>query len=262
MVLTKKILDAKSLQLTKLWCLASMVAAMVSMVFSQEGTMDHGWGQERGVQDGVNLGLVSWPKWWRCAFPRVKFVEAWGECVLRASNLTCNGLQRDLKRCEHVTETQMYIMVHISHVSWLKAICVYTMGVRPCVTAKLPVLRPWFWNLILLNLAPASCYFIASLFGGLRCNASRLLRMCWSSRGLPRRFLAPFNASSEKWKMPIEDKHFVLAPNPTVLLGICAPSSVVSVASGWWVAAVGFVVVCCLAAISLMWLLGVSWWVN
>ena len=42
------------------------------------------------------------------------------------------------------------------------------------------------------------CYFIASLVGGLRCNASRLLRMCWSSRGLPRRFLAPFNASSEK----------------------------------------------------------------
>ena len=73
-----------------------------------------------------------------------------------------------------------------------------TMGVRPCVTAKLPVLRPWFWNFILLNLAAASCYFIASLVGGLRCNASRLLRMCWSSRGLPRRFLAPFNASSEK----------------------------------------------------------------
>ena len=40
-----------------------------------------------------------------------------------------------------------------------------TMGVRPCVTAKLPVLRPWFWNLILLNLAGASCYFIASLAG-------------------------------------------------------------------------------------------------
>ena len=34
----------------------------------------------------------------------------------------------------------------------------YTMGVRPCVTAKLPVLGPWFWNLILLNLAAASCY--------------------------------------------------------------------------------------------------------
>ena len=51
---------------------------------------------------------------------------------------------------------------------------------------------------LLLNLAAASCYFIASLVGGLRCNASRLLRMCWSSRGLPRRFLAPFNASSEK----------------------------------------------------------------
>ena len=34
----------------------------------------------------------------------------------------------------------------------------YTMGVRPCVSAKLPVLGPWFWNLILLNLAAASCY--------------------------------------------------------------------------------------------------------
>ena len=43
-----------------------------------------------------------------------------------------------------------------------------TMGVRPCVTAKLPVLRPWSWNLILLNLAPASCYFIAAL-SGVRC---------------------------------------------------------------------------------------------
>ena len=73
-----------------------------------------------------------------------------------------------------------------------------TMGVRPCVTAKLPVLMPWFWNLILLNLAAASCYFIASLVGGLCCNASRLLCMCWSSRGLPRRFLASFNASSER----------------------------------------------------------------
>ena len=62
--------------------------------------------------------------------------------------------------------------------------------------------------------------------------------------------------------MPIEDKHFVLAPIPTVLFGFCAPSSVVSVASSWWVAAAGFVVVCCLAAISLMWLLGVSWWVS
>ena len=43
-----------------------------------------------------------------------------------------------------------------------------TMGVRPCVTTKLPVLRPWFWNLILLNLAAASCYFIASLGGRVR----------------------------------------------------------------------------------------------
>ena len=31
-------------------------------------------------------------------------------------------------------------------------------GVRPSVTAKLPVLGPWFWNLILLNLAATSCY--------------------------------------------------------------------------------------------------------
>ena len=44
-----------------------------------------------------------------------------------------------------------------------------TMGVRPCVAAKLPVLRPWFWNLILLNLAAASCTFIASLGGRVRC---------------------------------------------------------------------------------------------
>ena len=88
----------------------------------------------------------------------------------------------------------------------LKFTHIYTMGVRPRVTAKLPVLRPWFWNRILLNLAAASCYFIASLVGGLRCNASRLLRMCWSSRGLPRRFLAPSNAASKKKrKTPIEN---------------------------------------------------------
>ena len=35
---------------------------------------------------------------------------------------------------------------------------IYILWVRPCVTAKLPVLGPWFWNLILLNLAAASCY--------------------------------------------------------------------------------------------------------
>ena len=35
-------------------------------------------------------------------------------------------------------------------------------------------------------------------------------------------------------KMPIEDIHLALAPNPRVLLGFCAPSSVVSVAGGWW----------------------------
>ena len=89
-------------------------------------------------------------------------------------------------------------MLYIYNAIYIYMFYVYTMGVRPCVTAKLPVLRPWFWNLILLNLAAASCYFIAFLVGGLRCNASRLLRMCWSSRGLPGLFLAPFNASSEK----------------------------------------------------------------
>ena len=40
-------------------------------------------------------------------------------------------------------------------------------------------------------------------------------------------------------KMPIEDIHLALAPNPRVLLGSCAPSSAVSVAGGWWVAAEG-----------------------
>ena len=44
--------------------------------------------------------------------------------------------------------------------------------------------------------------------------ASRLLRMYWSSRGLPRLLLAPFTASSESEKMPIEDIHLALAPNP------------------------------------------------
>ena len=34
--------------------------------------------------------------------------------------------------------------------------------------------------------------------------------------------------------MPVEDIHLALAPNPRVLLGFCAPSSVVSVAGGWW----------------------------
>ena len=37
-------------------------------------------------------------------------------------------------------------------------------GGSPCVTAKLPVLGPWFWNLILLNLAAASCYLHGGRF--------------------------------------------------------------------------------------------------
>ena len=44
--------------------------------------------------------------------------------------------------------------------------------------------------------------------------------------------------------MPIEDIHLALAPNPRVLLGSCAPSSAVSVAGGWWVAAVVLLLSC------------------
>ena len=76
-----------------------------------------------------------------------------------------------------------------------------------------------------------------------RMAASRLLRMCWSSRGLPRSSLHLSLLRQKSEKMPIEDIHLALAPNPRVLLGSCAPSSAVSVAGGWWVAAVGFVVV-------------------
>jgi len=98
-------------------------------------------------------------------------------------------------------------------------------------------------HLVLLNLATASCYFIAFLVGGLRCNASR----CCACVGQ----VVVCHASSLHLSMlrlksePLEDKHFVLAPNPTVLLGFCEASSVVSVASSWWVAAAGFVVCVC-----------------
>ena len=71
--------------------------------------------------------------------------------------------------------------------------------------------------------------------------ASRLLHMCRSSRGLPRLLLPRFT-TPEKRKLPIEHIHLTLALNPRVLLGFCAPSSAVSVAGGWWVATVGFVV--------------------
>ena len=77
------------------------------------------------------------------------------------------------------------------------------LGVRPCVTAKLPLLSPWFWNLILLNLAilhPLLATLLPPRLAEFAASASRLLRMCWSSRGLRRLLLAPFNASSEKWK--------------------------------------------------------------
>ena len=47
-------------------------------------------------------------------------------------------------------------------------------------------------------LRPLLATLLPSWLEEFRCNASRLLRMCWSSRGLPGLFLAPFNASSEK----------------------------------------------------------------
>ena len=83
-------------------------------------------------------------------------------------------------------------------------VCIYTMGY-----AHASPQNCLFWG-------PGFGTSFCSIFGRflllycllgwrLRCNASRLLRMCWSSRGLPRRFLAPFNASSEKWKTPIEN---------------------------------------------------------
>jgi len=123
---------------------------------------------------------------------------------------------------------QKKINVHISY------IVQYTMWVRPCVTAKLPVLRPWFWNLILLNLAAASCYFYCLL--GWRTSLQRLkvaahvLVKSWFAAPLP----CTFQCFVRKVKNA-DRKHFALAPNPAVLLGFCAPSSVVSVASGWWV---------------------------
>ena len=77
--------------------------------------------------------------------------------------------------CVDILRHALTVYMHITIIVPWVCIChmyihiVYTMGVRPCVTAKLPVLRPWFWNLILLNLAAASCYFIASLGGRVRC---------------------------------------------------------------------------------------------
>ena len=58
-------------------------------------------------------------------------------------------------------QDMIYLQKTHSQVSRMVNSMLATMGVRPCVTTKLPVLRPWFWNLILLNLAAASCYFIA-----------------------------------------------------------------------------------------------------
>ena len=116
------------------------------------------------------------------------------------------------------------------------------MGVRPCVIAKLPVLRPWFWNLILLNLAPASCYFIAFLVGGLRCNASRLLRQESGKSDnttkkrhknrkddtqIPQPDLrkATFTASSQKLKNAHRRYSSCAGSQSKSFLGFCAPSS-------------------------------------
>ena len=50
----------------------------------------------------------------------------------------------------------------------------YTVRVRPCVTAKLPVLGPWFWNLIYMLIKNCACflllYCLLSLVGRVRCS--------------------------------------------------------------------------------------------
>ena len=58
-----------------------------------------------------------------------------------------------------------------------------------------------------------------------RMAASRLLSMCWSSRGLPRLLLAPFTALSESEKMPIEEIHALAQGQhqKTVTNCICKP---------------------------------------
>ena len=49
-------------------------------------------------------------------------------------------------------------------------------SVRRCVTAKLAVLRPWFWNLILLNLAAATC--ILGVQSSLQASFARKMQKC------------------------------------------------------------------------------------
>ena len=60
--------------------------------------------------------------------------------------------------------------------------------------------------------------------------ATHVLVKSWFAAPLP----CTFQCFVRKVKNA-DRKHFVLAPNPAVLLGFCAPSSVVSVASDWWV---------------------------
>ena len=69
---------------------------------------------------------------------------------------------------------------------------------------------------------------------------------------------APVMLRQKSKKITIENVYFALAPRLTVLLGFCALSSVVSLASGWLVDAR----FCCFLAASLMWLLDVSCWVR
>ena len=59
--------------------------------------------------------------------------------------------------------------------------------------------------------------------------ASRLLRMCWSSRGCRASSLHLSLLRQKSENMTIEDIHLALAPNQRVLLGSCARSSAVSV---------------------------------
>ena len=67
-----------------------------------------------------------------------------------------------------------YIILYILYTYFFNTyyiyIYTYTVRVHPCVTAKLPVLGPWFWNPIWSNIAQLlATLFIVSLVGRVRC---------------------------------------------------------------------------------------------
>ena len=91
------------------------------------------------------------------------------------------------------------------------------MGVRPCVTAKLPVLMPWFWNLICSILRPLLATLLPPWLADFAatpqgCSACVGQAMVCRASSL---HLSLLRQKSEK--MPTEDIHFALAPNPRVL---------------------------------------------